>query len=63
MSSAEKCEKPFKNRKCGIYPVKVYITLKGKEIPMCENCFNKMVDKDQGVTVEEPQPINIEEEE
>lgn len=39
---AEVCQNPFKRDKCKSETIKLYIEYKGKILPICYKCFDKL---------------------
>ncbi len=42
----EKCQNPFRKRKCGRTDIELYIWYKGEKLPICRKCWKKIADSD-----------------
>lgn len=53
----EICQNPFKKDKCTSETIKLYIVVKEKTLPICYECFDKIIDNDLGVSIEEMEEV------
>ena len=53
----EICQNPFKKDKCTSETIKLYIEYKHKILPICYKCFDKIIDNDLGVSIEEMEEV------
>ena len=42
----EHCKNPWKENTCASEDIKLYIQLKGENIPICQQCWIKIADQD-----------------
>ena len=51
MVEVECCQNPYTKKKCVNQNIKLYLQVEGELLPICSECFNKIIDEDLGVEV------------